>query len=146
MRSIAVALESYAVDNNEYIYSGRTFTSLTTPIAYITTLPDDPFGPIRETDTTGYNNLLNRYGSPVKSWFIFHGTSTYSNSGFAGRYGIQWTLTGLGPDRSWFDPPGGNPYPQYDPSNGTVSRGNVERAGPGNVPGDRYRELWDARF
>ena len=33
--------------------------------------------------------------------------------------------------------------PQYDASNGTMSRGNIERVGPGNISQDYFRWLWN---
>src|SRR5881394_947064 len=60
LRTIATALEAYHVDTNHYppdydsnIYPGvtvvdesLTYAQLTTPIAYITSVPRDPFRPI----------------------------------------------------------------------------------------------------
>jgi hypothetical protein len=40
MRTLATGLEAYYVDNNRF---PATFPALTTPIAYIATLPQDPF-------------------------------------------------------------------------------------------------------
>src|SRR5881394_2933651 len=48
MRTIATAMESYHVDNNHYpdtfiLPRFERFIPLTTPIAYITSVPKDPF-------------------------------------------------------------------------------------------------------
>ena len=45
---------------------------------------------------------------------------------------------------AWFDGPGGaSSYPRYKSSNGLMSRGSIERVGPGNIPQDNYRNAWD---
>ena len=146
MHAIDIALELYRVDEETYPLGGKNLFRLTTPIAYIATLPNDPFGPILETDR-GYNGVLNMYGSPVKSTYIYHGPEVFRGNAFARISNIHWVLTGLGPDKGWFDNSGGvavgGSYPMYDPSNGTKSRGSIEVAGPGNISGNRFRELWD---
>jgi len=145
MRTIELAITSYHVDNNDYVYSGYYMYCLSTPIAYISSIPEDPFGPIVETDH-GYSVVLAMYGSPVSAKYIYHGPSMFRNSGFTQEYGIHWVLTGLGPDRGWFDDsflPSLGIFPQYDPTNGTVSRGNIERVGPGGYPADKFRIFWD---
>ena len=147
MRTVDLSLEAYRVDTNTYPNSlaGNRFKPLTTPVAYLTSIPTDPFGPILKTDR-GYGEVLACYGSPIKTWYIYHGPPTFSGNNVAEKYNIRWVLTGLGPDRGWFDNTGNvndGYYPSYDPTNGTVSRGNIERVGPGNFPADRFRYLWN---
>jgi type II secretion system protein G len=69
MRTIAIAVESYAVDNNTYPFVPQTFTDLparmrqiTSPIAYLTTIPADPFA--RKVDTLyGLGSIEDAKGS-----------------------------------------------------------------------------------
>ena len=150
MRSVELALESYRIDTNTYVPTGKGQMRLSTPIGYLSTLPDDPFQPINKGDS-GYNSYKTWYGED-KRWYIYHGPPTYSNNNVANKYSIRWCLTGLGPDRGWYD----NAFPRntalandywpYDPSNGTVSRGNIERVGPGNIPEQLYRYVWNNKL
>jgi len=133
MKSLETAIESYKIDRNQYIGPFQLFR-LTTPLSYMSSIPEDPFGPILETDY-GYNTVLNAYGKPIKKFYIYHGPPTFDTNPNMIRLNIKWVLTGLGPDRGWFD---GSTlaasYPRYDASNGLASRGNFERVGPGNIP------------
>ena len=126
MKSLETAIESYKIDTNKYIGNFK-LARLTSPVSYIGVIPEDPFGPILQSDY-GYGSVLNGYGSPIK------------------KYNIRWVLTGLGPDKGWFDSTtGGQPsYPRYSATNGLVSRGNIERVGPGNIPQKTYRDNWDS--
>lgn len=143
MKSLETAIESYAIDGNAYINSWKLYL-LTTPVAYISAIPDDPFAPILATDN-GYNAVLSAYGTPLKKFYIYHGPDTFGNNPRMIKLGIKWVLTSLGPDHGWFDGPGGSAsYPRYDQSNGLISRGNIERVGPGNIPQKRYRDNWDS--
>jgi prepilin-type N-terminal cleavage/methylation domain-containing protein len=156
MRTVATALESYQVDYNAYPYDGyRTSGSnapafnywylsrmLSTPTAYITTVNfPDPFRQNIPTTETGWqvNNL--RYTSTRATWGTQFGTLTGRGttpspllndtlSEFGG-----WRLNGAGPDRvygpsGWQGvsayPTSALPLP-YDPTNGTVSDGDIIR-------------------
>ncbi len=142
MKSLETAIESYKLDNNVYIGSWR-LPRLTTPIAFISSIPEDPFGPILQSDA-GYGAVLSSYGSPIKKYYIFHGPPTFDSHPGMIRQNIRWVLTALGPDKGWFDGPGGaSSYPRYKSSNGLMSRGSIERVGPGNIPQDNYRNAWD---
>lgn len=127
MRSTGTALESYAVDNNHYpvpefaVESWSTPKVLTTPIAYITSLPHDIFKPDRDPTFPYFSyeekDWCNKVLGRPEYWdlFIF-------------RRGFQWLLSSFGPDldHDWgFDP-------LYDPTNGTVSNGDIITVGPGN--------------
>ena len=148
MRSLDVALEAYAVDYSDFPGNFQV-RRLTTPVAYMTSIPEDPFGPIARTDN-GYATVLNAYGAPIKKLYIYHGPPTFDRLAISIRYNIRWTITGLGPDRGWFDQSTGSTtgttYPRYDPTNGTVSRGNITRVGPGNIPEMFYRTIWDPTY
>ena len=145
MRTLATALESYYVDNNQYVpsYRGGTFYSvnskriepLSTPISYISSIPKpDPFGnpqfdPI-DYDTYDYideDSFITLRGSPTAALTQWGGAT----------WGRAWRICGSGPDRiesyaynilnANYPSPGWPAY--YDPSNGTVSNGDIVRFG-----------------
>jgi prepilin-type N-terminal cleavage/methylation domain-containing protein len=159
MRSLAVALEAYAVDNNSYVWvrqaaPGYSIPSgpdtsinvyangLTTPIAYISGLLNDVFGN-RNIST----DLYASFGTTQQFWYA---TKTYFDERFGptawqvfpsgdGGTPALWVLMSKGPDLAWAqDPPRGpgveevdRPIKwQYDPTNGTISSGNIVRTGP----------------
>ncbi|MCX7016375.1 MAG: hypothetical protein NTW86_28100 [Candidatus Sumerlaeota bacterium] len=139
MRTMAVALESYYVDNNTYptwttdpkkslmppqpdgkpvpsfaMANGARLMTLTTPIAYITSYPLDVFA-------EGRRQPFGYYAVPAKK------------NGPTG-----WLLFSPGPDQKWdlnweaYDPSVTQPSPEmikdtYDPTNGTVSGGDIIR-------------------
>ena len=158
MRTIATAMESYFVDSNTYpgdsdntlgnnCQGGLAY--LTTPIAYITTLVRDPFQTQRSandsasaiyyemgsgTDNAGWGNAPWRFGAGcqsvgkqnflanegIKAWFIYSGgpdeTDNTSGNDLWPGYGTQ-------------NSPGMILLEIYDPTNGTVSDGDIYRAG-----------------
>lgn len=185
MYSIALAIESYAVDYNRYPPNNPIFpyeedfdepvnpadyelhhyrsssilpVSVTTPVAYISSRPDQPF-PLR---------MFHRPLVPSRSYIYFSKPPTTINSNgdedlrtisnipirdrtFAESFGL-WVVWGAGPDMiDWIgpddfhdpnnladdlaalqDPPlhgdwGYSFHVPYDPTNGTVSFGNIFR-------------------
>jgi prepilin-type N-terminal cleavage/methylation domain-containing protein len=164
MRAVATALEAYAVDYKTYptyhyvqytyggigvseFFIGGAVTGLgssppfngdyqiTSPVAYITTLPldafhipegDDPY------DTRSFMYVNWRYGNAQ--------TGDAFNSAFAGFeiYAIygEWRLTSSGPDKSRGALPGDTFNIIYDPTNGTVSLGQIHRTSldPEGIP------------
>ncbi len=138
MRNLANALESYFVDQNKYVTesfpvmgslneserSARGFKWLTTPIAYITAIPLDPF----TMKTT-------RWGKPGAYWWYNwmerNGGSLWpftpaSYPDYPWIWGSwAWGIWGMGPDAI------ANGYLPYDSTNGTVSAGDILRLGPG---------------
>jgi len=113
IRMLAVALESYYIDNNRY---PRTLYQLTTPVMYITSIPEDPHA------GTGFQTILDYHTD----------------------YRGKWILRSLGPDRDADadlqylvgqaqDADAARARYQmfeYDPTNGTASSGDILRAGP----------------
>lgn len=136
--SVATALEMYAVDYS--VYPGdcwetrgwkdemlSRYVELTTPVDYLTSIPEDPF----------------------RTFWLYpdkHATYTYAGQWWqsvAGGGGLEftsiWVLVGMGPDT--FDNNGEwatvlNIAEEirlmflYDPTNGTVSSGDIVRWGP----------------
>ncbi len=161
MRSVATAIEAYAVDNRHYPIhndaynvssnpnptdqSGgdyptdhfRVSSWMTTPIAYITSLPLDPF--ISAGDGSINNSGLFKppdVSRRISYWDIEWIYSYLPNNGeyrnFYNNIG-GWFMYSWGPDkeiksdiRKWHDQSGGQP--PYDPTNGTVSIGNIYRS------------------
>ena len=133
MRTIATALETYHVDYNHYPETYVTprwerFFPLTTPIAYISTVPEDIFHP-----TNDEGNVIDwgpRHGAfkmgatpidrPSRFAISSDGPDRNEDSIPIKAYpGFSWTVfTGQDPD---FD------YQIYDPTNGTVSNGDIWR-------------------
>ena len=161
IRSVTTGLESYCVDHGKYPLgknasfalglSGEDahlfgYTRLTTPIAYITTIPVDPF--LETGDAKS-----NRAGAPpnyqtfgLNQWNIndAEGLSDYGNQAVG--YGYRWALYSNGPDREamlgrvWHilrnhsDPSRTSKSFAYDATNGTRSKGFILRTNKGDFP------------
>lgn len=154
MRSLATAVESYAVDHNKYpdaSFAAITFSfnnrllNITTPVAYMTSLPLDAFRTKRtkfpdpgrpDTSTFDYTDRQTAIepASPRFGFNLFAIDFAYSRY-FGGS--PPWFILSPGPDfnNAPFDV--GTPIPgltarrqvleSYDPTNGTVSRGAIWR-------------------
>jgi prepilin-type N-terminal cleavage/methylation domain-containing protein len=158
MRTITTAIESYFVDTNHYpwvvnyapnaysmpggYYRDNSLSArgLTTPIAYLTSIPEDVFGGSRDPQDLYKNLAPDDYFYATKAYFGARGFGWLVEP--AGENGTKalWVMQSKGPDRAWArnapDGPGvyelDQPYKwQYDPTNGTVSSGNIVRSGPG---------------
>lgn len=133
-RTMATAIESYRVDHNRYMagFPAQTYREalnwLTTPVSYLTSIPEDPFRD--EQRSLGlpyvYDHLedtpaeANMKGAIINAYYPFMNLST------------MWFLTGVGPDGVYEAANIANaPYKQYDPTNGTISQGDIWRWGPG---------------
>ncbi len=145
MRSVAVALESYRTDTNQYppIASSPGYQiphRLTTPMAYITTIPKDAFGFSSGDDLYKIFGTTEDYYFSTKAYYDLHGWAWEVYPGGSTGSPAMWVLQSKGPDRAWArsTAKGGagvleldRPYEfQYDPTNGTVSTGNIVRSGP----------------
>jgi len=154
MHALATAIESYRVDGNHYPYRqnetanpptsepatpqatkrAQRLSQLTTPIGYISSLPVDLF----ESHVPAPNNIIDYYDPEQTSWLL---NATHPRSYQPGRRvpegGAGWLLVSVGPDtylgaidNSCACPLGdirtrGTVYFVYDPTNGTVSKGNI---------------------
>jgi prepilin-type N-terminal cleavage/methylation domain-containing protein len=141
MRTIATALEAYAVDEGAYPFIGmktdytEKLSPLTTPIAYLGSIPGQAFKewtPFGGTATRVYyyqnkeecDVLFAQFPDWGHSWpyYIPNGLGDY-----------QWYLSSVGPDGEYDQPWSGEPgcnYLLYDPTNGSVSEGDIIRIGP----------------
>jgi type II secretion system protein G len=153
-RSLGTALEAYRVDANNYpdprrvggtvnLYTGLVW--LTTPVAYITSIPRDPF---TIQDKVGSDDWAYEYGAGVAG--VAPGDDTNAPNNI-------WLLESEGPDKlddvvtylfpwpGWTSPPGADlSHPTfidlvYDTTNGTRSQGSIFRTGGVLPPEERIR-------
>jgi type II secretion system protein G len=170
MRSISVAMEAYQVDNNRYPipsdnqarfipnplaatavspFETRVPILLTTPIAYLSSLMEDPFAIHRVGESTVYNlttlsylDIRQQY-APQHNWRRVYRDFFRQLTGQNPPPQIAYHMTSFGPDKKHdADVPhttGGNssvPHVHgrgqlYDPTNGTISDGDIFYFGPG---------------
>ncbi len=148
LRTLAVAIEAYAADANYYPLNGvlnadgsienpqRTgaaapahkflYDGLTTPVAYITSLPFDPFVGAGDSQREEWGPFFRRYFYTNFDWFT-HVTEPSPPAVIAqkkARYG-PWVLACAGPDRDRLDLARDL---FYDATNGTVSDGDLIRS------------------
>jgi len=142
MRTVATALEAYSMDCGTYpdlaiSYDPNSPKSLlthrlkpiTTPVAYVTTLPYDSFNPGDDPMSRNRNNVLT-YGE-IASMGAEHLTRYAANT--PNPNNVRWVVLSYGPCRNPGDyPEWSHPYWEevYDPTNGTMSVGCVKRVGP----------------
>ena len=131
LRNLATALESYRVDNNDYIPhvdSQAEFNRLTSPIAYITSVPECPFARIR-------GRMDNIFGYGAWNYHMEDVRIIYDMGWWPEQrpmvadlhaHGKIWLVWSIGPDLVH------NLYTVgvYDATNGTRSLGDIMRAGP----------------
>jgi len=143
MRTLRTALEAYRLDNESYpmdIFGVGTWTTwyqLTTPIAYLTTVPASPFK-YREYISARYNDP----GMPPYDYAQFDHVLTYRGETTirpvavrCQAVGIYYVVTCAGPDEDndapWSNIDGLGTQDAvaynalYDPTNGTVSNGDI---------------------
>jgi prepilin-type N-terminal cleavage/methylation domain-containing protein len=136
MRSIAVALEAFAVDQNKYPDSGTNWPLpvLTTPIAYMTSIPQQPWRFAGYPGTPRVTDDWREYPYRSDAHAHLFGDLLGMSYGYPRIY--VWALQCYGPDQKddygywywWPAPVHLNRI--YDPTNGTVSSGDIIRWGP----------------
>jgi len=130
------------------------FIWITTPQAYITTVFRDPFiNPSVKYAYDAYDNILPTYDTYdyVDAFTLTPGGGLDGNRGGAGCSGAQWHIVCAGPDRKNCYGGGQNNYADevrqggvdYDPTNGTVSVGDIVRIGGGPGPLWTILPSWD---
>jgi type II secretion system protein G len=130
-RCLVLAVECYRLDNNRYPPhrdTAQDTTLLTTPIAYLTALPTDPF------NTT--KNISYYQVGPTYTWqdlvdIYYNKWPTWGGGDWLARQvrdGKKYVLNSPGPDLT--DTMMINAADQYDPTNGTISVGDIWRVGP----------------
>lgn len=137
LRTVSVALETYVVDYNRYAPSTlvplfQRLVPLTTPVAYLSSLPQDVFNGID----------VNAGPFRISGNYAYGATPIDSESRYA--------LASFGPDRKpdhrditfypgnsdsiWENPASGYSYYRYDPTNGTISDGDIWRLSDATQP------------
>ncbi|HPB30314.1 MAG TPA: prepilin-type N-terminal cleavage/methylation domain-containing protein [Candidatus Sumerlaeota bacterium] len=147
LRTVAGTLESYAVDERNYPPNDGHYNvlpiQLSTPVAYLTSVRFiDPFtgkethpvwGDLQRFYTYAFivsqSDLLAGRVHPLPPVEAIDGP--YFNLGAFEKYG-KWRLVSLGPDREYTIPGSSHRFLLgsdilYDPTNGSVSRGNILR-------------------
>ena len=143
MRTMAIGVEAFLVDTNSYPLDGndmyppnplnfdiaQRLLVLTTPVAYLETIPQDPFH-VTEIEFPGsaelfpgpppYSYIYNTYGNYLGLPILGPGPA---NNGRPDNY----TLTSLAPSQQ-FDSIIGQRI-HYDPTNGTISAGDIHLSG-----------------
>jgi prepilin-type N-terminal cleavage/methylation domain-containing protein len=150
---LTLALESYNIDNLDYPPtaftdpptlavaddggSNRTsyFTlkPLTTPIAYVTKIPEDPFADVSVTPS--FDQGYDRYGH-INAAYSYRSSKGSNRATFPAyqQYDQEWALSSVGPDRdydSWGTGPENLMF--YDPTNGVLSNGDIIRMQKGGM-------------
>ena len=131
MRTIATALEAYHVDANRYPPDGsitapywgiESYVPLTTPVAYVSSISRDIFQEKNENMGLGQGT----YNYPCYI-MIPNGRQL---SALQNSIRFVWVVFSVGPDKK---PNTFDYYPitkAYDPTNGTISVGDIGRLGP----------------
>jgi len=162
LRTYSIAIQAYAVDNgrvpvgmteygrmygapSSFAMAFAAYKFLTTPVAYISSLPTDPFVNEQKTRDTGggYRTEGNFY---YLNCFV-HGTTNGWGGDvmmdFLNSKGYTYYQSSVGPSRTEDAPwpedmlSGGatplNLTNMYDPTNGTVSHGRIARTNKGEL-------------
>jgi prepilin-type N-terminal cleavage/methylation domain-containing protein len=175
MRSLATAQEAYRVDYNSYTFNDRVdpglvegWRCLTSPVAYITSIPADPFGVNRAADSSVILPAYFELGTGRVG--VMSAGNPWSPYGWRpeGMPSDTYEMNSAGPDKvedtnsvsgGWDD----DQYPMwafgsadaeaniqkmsgliYDSTNGTKSRGEILRVGGVKPNGRMFELLWSA--
>lgn len=132
LRTISVGLASYHVDRNRYPPTPMASLSdrhlrlrfLTTPIAYLSSLPMEVFQRDKPEPYAYWSSNLS--DAMKESPVYFYLPDEERRRG-------RWSLFSRGPDLNYelaIEEGGGGILVVYDPTNGTVSNGDIMRFGP----------------
>lgn len=165
MRTVALGLETYRVDSNKYppdfqfdaLVPERDLSSylprlvvLTTPIAYLTALPEDVFAAasMQRNPTlaepyqvpNGSGNFVRPYTFDYAYRYYPDGRDENEGTGIwtlriSRSPNVMWALKSVGPDLNATVLNDISPAAtSYDPTNGTLSAGDIFFLGPGIGP------------
>lgn len=129
VRTLASGVDMYRIDTNsvpfrrpgwecglcdeEQLVATYNISPITTPVAYVTTIPFDPFITI-----PGAKLGDDRGDGLLVGWYLYVANKEgRPKDGYHG----SWWIWGWGPDKTRQ----GYPMRPYDPSNGTVSSGDI---------------------
>ncbi len=142
LRSIASALEAYQIQYRQYLnlyqtlkwgprYDPNSITShrllpLTSPIRFMSSIPPEVFDLSREIP--GFQADTYAYGSRPS----YDPKGEFWRQYFDKYLKYQYSIRSIGPDRQFniVEPAYPNFILPYSPTNGTVSRGDINRWGP----------------
>ncbi len=158
MQSLTLAAEQYRIDNNCYppscgtgsggpdapnywaVFCGgvqkqlfERLIPMTTPTEYLNSIPTDPFFNLV---TGGFVEPYYLFYDNYETWGYTQNRIAYFGSEDRGPRKKQWMMMGYGPDTYlenvmiWRLGMASTPIQYYDPTNGTVSRGDIFRFGP----------------
>ncbi len=148
MRTIATAIEAYRVDSTQYPPTKQSqesrYAYVTTPIAYITSIPPDPFGTGTKGTWSYPSGFLGYYTydfmvsyAPGKLWgppfYDDYFYDVVADAMVSSPRSKAWYLASAGPDKRVGLDVNNNPEfraKPYDPTNGTISPGDIQRIGP----------------
>jgi prepilin-type N-terminal cleavage/methylation domain-containing protein len=152
IRSVVTAIEAYVIDWNNYppnlpmisnFRFGENYFAVTTPTAYMTSIPNDPFRLTLPSESADPNKNAN--GRTTFEYFRYGAMSSVPPPAppFNGSEG--YSLRSMGPDKdldlvgSSLDPGENQSLINgvYDATNGTISNGDIIRFGGAvnTVPG-----------
>ncbi|RLD97288.1 MAG: hypothetical protein DRI92_05910 [Aquificota bacterium] len=151
MKTLETALEMYRMDNNAYPTCNAArvagsgdyfhpneirFYRMTTPVAYISSVPRDPFTSERAADWAKWG------------WAYDYVNNDYEGSNHTGGWGHLWRINSWGPDQvnGWGGQRDGHcingkPDFLYQTSNGLVSKGDIVWVGPKDPQTTNYCEI-----
>jgi len=142
IRSICVAFDMYSLDNNGYPFFGGTawgsdsiYHCITTPIAYMASIPLDNFLNERVGDSAQHNHAFYYPAWNVKE--VVKAGWTWGCPGVcnAVRAGSVMLVLSSGPDRHEDIATQADGILPYSSSNGLVSNGDIYRFTPGSQSG-----------
>ncbi len=141
-RSINTGLESYYVDNNDYPAT-RAPQTLSTPISYLSSFPRSPWNefypwglsPLEFTTINKTYLYVGTWGSigdnpnDIRRDYFYYAGGTILDAALVDLQRIRWEIKSVGPDSKddvYERNSGKIPWPYlYDPTNGTVSPGDL---------------------
>lgn len=153
MRVIATAMEEYSNDWGDappdydgiglaIMDEGVTWKSLTTPLAYMTSIIDDPFQSNSWKDPTGSYKR-----TPYFLYWKIHAFMLPERYVIWERNNIKWAMNSIGPDAQSNNLGSSLLYSvgstakvetlnrTYNPSNGVISKGDICWSNRGEIPG-----------
>jgi len=131
IRTVAHALEAYRAEENAYppaaigdILLHQPLAALTTPVAFISSVPPDGFGAATFDFAPTISMLGYNYKDAASTSINMPG-ETYGRI-WRELPGAKYMLHSCGPNLRWDV----TPYIEYDPTNGTRSSGDISVFGP----------------
>lgn len=144
LRTLATGIESYSVDYNQPPYDGEPGFAhygwveaqrlMTTPVAYLSSLPTDVFqdDELSPAPRAGHTNLINGrhvYDYSSRRWEDIDGSGSEREGWLRNVGNSAWKITSAGPDLRFVNDGSFFGFRElYDPTNGTVSDGDIVRS------------------